>query len=79
MAVGGGPWGEGFAGETLLEDLVRAAARDPERLKPVRRLIGDLRKAEEERKVVPDDLFAVWSAVEETLREGIHLEPTLRR
>ena len=63
-------WGEGFAGETLLEDLVRAAARDPERLKPVRRLIDDLRKTEEGREIVPDDLFAVWSAVEETLREG---------
>ena len=66
----GGAWGEGFAGETLLEDLVRAAARDPERLKPVRRLIDDLRKTEEGREIVPDDLFAVWSAVEETLREG---------
>ena len=66
----GGAWGEGFAGETLLEDLVRAAARDPERLKPVRRLIDDLRKTEEGRMIVPDDLFAVWSAVEETLREG---------
>ena len=66
----GGAWGEGFAGETLLEDMVRAAARDPERLKPVRRLIDDLRKTEEGREIVPDDLFAVWSAVEETLREG---------
>lgn len=67
----GGAWGEGFSGETLLEDLLRAAARDPERLKPVRRLIDDLRKTEEGRKIVPDDLFAVWSAVEETIREGI--------
>ena len=66
----GGAWREGFTGETLLEDLVRAAARDPERLKPVRRLIDDLRKTEEGRTIVPDDLFAVWSAVEETLREG---------
>ena len=65
----GGAWGEGFAGETLLEDLVHAAARDPERLRPVRRLIDDLRKTEEGRKIVPDDLFAVWSAVEEALRE----------
>lgn len=66
----GGAWGEGFAGETLLENLVRTAARDPERLKPVRRLIDDLRKTEKGREIVPDDLFAVWSAVEETLREG---------
>lgn len=66
----GGAWGEGFAGETLLEDLVRSAARDPERLKPVRRLIDDLRETEEGRKIVPDDLLAVWSAVEEAIREG---------
>ena len=66
----GGAWSEGFTGETLLEDLMRAAARDPERLKPVRRLIDDLRKTEEGREIVPDELFAVWSAVEETLREG---------
>ena len=65
-----GTWGAGFADETLLEDLVRTAARDPERLQPVRRLIDDLRKTEEGRKIVPDDLFAIWSAVAETLWEG---------
>src|SRR5690606_5331656 len=38
-----GPWCAGLRGETLLEDLVRTAARDPARLEPVRRLIEDLR------------------------------------
>ena len=66
----GGAWGEGFAGETLLEDLVRAAARDPARLKPIRRLIDDLRKTEAGREIVPDNFFAIWSAVEEVLDEG---------
>lgn len=60
-------WGIGTGGETLLDDLVRTASRDPERLKPVRRLIDDLRKTEEGRRIVPDDLFAVWTAVEEAL------------
>ena len=60
-------WGAGSGGETLLEDLLRAASRDPNRLKPVRRLIRDLRKTEEGRRIVPDDLFGVWTAVEEAL------------
>ena len=40
---GPAPWGIGGAGgETLLDDLVRTASRDPTRLEPVRRLIDDL-------------------------------------
>lgn len=54
-------------GKTLLEDLVRTASRDPDRLRPVRRLIDDLRKTKEGRRIVPDDLFAVWTAVDEAL------------
>ena len=61
------PWGIGDGGETLLDDLVRTASRDPDRLKPVRRLIDDLRKTDEGRRIVPDELFAVWLAVEEAL------------
>ena len=61
------PWRVGLGGETLLDDLVRTASRDPDRLQPVRRLIDDLRKTEEGRRIVPDDLFAVWTAVEEAL------------
>ena len=64
---GSAPWGVGLGGETLLDDLVRTASRDPDRLKPVRRLIDDLRKTEEGRRIVPDALFAVWMAVEEAL------------
>ena len=62
-----GTWGVGAGGETLLDDLVRTASRDPDRLKPVRRLIDDLRKTEEGRSIVPDELLAVWTAVEEAL------------
>ena len=62
----GSSWdaGLGFGGETLLEDLLRAASRDPERLKPIRRLIEDLRKTPEGRELVPDDLLAIWNAVD---------------
>ena len=64
---GPAPWGIGDGGETLLDDLVRTASRDPARLEPVRRLIDDLRKTDEGRRIVPDELFAVWTAVEEAL------------
>ena len=67
-----GTWDTGWSGDSLLEDLVRAASRDPARLDPVRRLIDDLRKTEEGRRIVPDELFAVWTAVEEALpREAV--------
>ena len=62
-------WGIGESGETLLDDLVRTASRDPERLKPVRRLINDLRKTDEGRRIVPDELFTIWTAVEEALAQ----------
>lgn len=60
-------WGSGLGGESLLEDLVRIAAREPKRLDPVRRLIADLRQTEEGRNVVDDELLAVWNAVEAAL------------
>ena len=63
----GPDWGIGAGGDTLLDDLVRTAATDPDRLKPVRRLIDDLRKTDEGRRIVPDDLFEIWTAVEEAL------------
>lgn len=65
----GADWGIGAGGETLLDDLVRTAARDPDRLKPVRRLIDDLRETEEGRRIVPDDLLQIWTAVEEALAQ----------
>ena len=68
---GGGDWRFGHGNETLLEDLLRAASRDPERLEPVRRLIDDFRKTEEGRQIVPDDFLEVWTAVNEALpKEG---------
>ncbi|MCP4445837.1 MAG: hypothetical protein GY811_10910, partial [Myxococcales bacterium] len=60
-------WGAAFGGESLLEDLMRIAAREPARLEPVRRLIDDLRATDEGRDIVPDDLIAVWDAVQEAI------------
>ena len=66
---GSAVWSAGLGGETLLDDLVRTASREPGRLDPVRRLIDDLRKTDEGRRIVPDELLDVWNAVEEALAE----------
>lgn len=65
-----GPWKSWLGGETLLEDLVRVASREPSRLVPVRRLIEDLRSTEQGRTIVPDELLAIWMAVEAALDQG---------
>ena len=65
----GAGWSIELSEESLLEDLVRAASRDPGRLEPVRRLIDDFRKTEQGRRIVPDDFFGVWTAVDEVIRE----------
>ncbi|MEX1363714.1 MAG: phospholipase D family protein [Nannocystaceae bacterium] len=66
-----GPWKSWLGGETLLEDLVRVASRQPSRLVPVRRLIEDLRSTEQGRTIVPDELLAIWMAVEAALDQGV--------
>jgi hypothetical protein len=62
------PWRAGLNGETLLDDLVRAASRRPQRLEPIRRLITDLRSTPEGSKIVPDDLYQLWLTVEEVVQ-----------
>ncbi len=61
-------WGSGFEADTLLEDLLRAASRDPERLEAVRGVIEDLTEASGDAQVVPEDLRAIWQAVDQALK-----------
>ena len=67
-----GEWAAGLGGETLLEDLVRAAAREPERLEPARRLIEDLRATPEGREIVPDDLYELWQVIDDSVSREQH-------
>ena len=60
-------WSTGLGGESLLEDLMRIAARQPARLEPIRKLIEDLRATEEGRLIVPDDFLQIWDAVNEAV------------
>lgn len=67
--LGTGAWAResGFEDDSILEDMLRAASRDPTRLIAVRKLIADLRRTPEGRQIVPDRLQAVWEAVDATL------------
>jgi hypothetical protein len=70
-----GGWGEALNAETLLEDLIRSAARDPDRLTPVRRLIEDLQDSEDGQTIVPEDFLELWRVVDETVRERMGQSP----
>ena len=60
-------WEGVFGGETLLEDFLRTASRDPERLDVVRRLLEDLRRTEDGRAIVPPDLYELLQAIDQTV------------
>jgi hypothetical protein len=58
--------GDGWAassGLPVLESMVRALARDPERLDHVARLIKSLGASDEGRAIIPDGLEAVWEPI----------------
>lgn len=57
----------GFAIETLLEDLLRIASRQPKRLEPFQKLMSNLKKTPEGRALIPKDLEELWKAVEQAL------------
>ncbi len=71
-------WGEArlFGSASLLEPMVRALARDPDRLNEIAGLIRELSKTDEGRKLLPDGWEAVWKPIWEarsamvTQREG---------
>jgi hypothetical protein len=57
-------WDRGWATEIpLLETMLRALARDPDRLEQVQRLIQELRSDEEGEKLLPPGLDAIWAPI----------------
>ena len=63
---GGGPGRRRGGVETLplLEELVRAFSRNPERLDDIEDLIRRLRSTDEGKKIVPDEFLELWDAFE---------------
>lgn len=64
------PWAAGFGADSLLEDLMRAASREPGRLEPVRRLIEQLADSAEGPQVIPRDFLDVWKAVDDAMAKS---------
>lgn len=64
-AGGGGAEIGGILGPGLLERLVRARARAPERLRELKEVIDRLCATDDGRKIVPPEFFEVWDVVSE--------------
>ena len=62
-----GPWGAmaGLLGaDSLLEPMVRALAREPRRLAPIRELVDQLRATTEGQRLLPPEFESLWAAFE---------------
>jgi hypothetical protein len=65
---GQGRWSvAGFGCQSLLEDMTRAFAREPERLSEVQRVIDRLAQTTEGRSMIPDDFLTVWGVFRQAL------------
>jgi hypothetical protein len=66
---GSGAWRAALRSDALLEPLLRAFARDPERLDEIRSVIEELAKTETGRTILPDGWDVVWGPIEQALAE----------
>lgn len=57
-------WQAELDSHAVLESLIRAAARDPERLDPIRKLLAHLDREGDSSSIVPESFRALWAAVE---------------
>jgi hypothetical protein len=67
---GGGPAAAGIVTVPLLEDLVRATSRAPERLAAIQRLMRQVAADEELRAVVPVGFEKLWASFTPLINEG---------
>lgn len=56
--------------ERVLESMLLAASRSPQRLEHLQRLVVELERTERGRSVIPDDFRSVWEPVWAATREG---------
>jgi hypothetical protein len=60
-------WLTGFGSDALLEPLVRAFARNPDRLLEIERLLRELEESSSGESVLPDGWAEIWSPIAEAL------------
>lgn len=63
--------GSGGIGLPLLESLVRALSDAPDKLDAIDRLIVDLERSAEGRRLLPDDFINIWEAFRTVRREAL--------
>ena len=66
--AGHGEWLAAFESGALLEPLVRAYARHPERLRDIERVLGDIARAGSEEGLLPLGWDSIWSPIADALR-----------
>lgn len=59
----------GFDGMPLLEELIRAFSRTPEKIDQINQIVERLKRTPEGRQVLPDDFEAVWSQILKAQRD----------
>ena len=75
LGAGGGGAGTGSSVSgldwegALLEELVRAVSRQPDRLEAIQKLVDDLSETPEGRELIPEDFFDLWSAIRSVREE----------
>jgi hypothetical protein len=69
-----GNWGDwdsaGSFGIPLLEPLLRTLAEDPAHLDHIERLVSDLERTEEGKRLLPEELVTVWTAIRSARESG---------
>lgn len=66
-----GSWAEGFTNEVpILEELVRAFSRSPEKLKDVKAVVNRLMHDEDSESIVPEEFIELWNVFEITMKEA---------
>jgi len=65
-----GHWLAGLASEALLEPLVRAYARDPDRLRDIDRVMVELRRSPEGTSILPERWSEIWDPIAAALTAG---------
>jgi hypothetical protein len=69
-AAGHGEWLAAFETGALLEPLVRAYARDPDRLRDVERVLGEIARSGHGDGLLPADWDAIWTPIAAALSDA---------
>jgi hypothetical protein len=74
MEDGKGTWGNfnsgnGLGDMALLENLVRALAHEPDRLRNIQRVVARLQEGENADGIIPHEFLSLWSSFERVLEE----------